>query len=156
MKTFFKNLEYCFLIKSTKIENAPFPHQKPILRQIKWWLSIGPITKNGVLPVTTLFFWKLCLGTSYKELICSTNSPNAHICSFCKRWSFLLRLFFPVSILKEYKVRNIFPEKSFTKCVGETILRPWPNYLSKFQCLVAFTLSLYYAYCNCMLTRLET
>ena len=144
------------MVKSTKIENAPFPHQKPILRQIKWWLSNGPITKNGVFPVTTLFFWKLCfsLGTSYKKLICCTNNSNAHICSFCKRWSFILRLFFPVSILKEYKVRNIFPEK-FTKCVGETIPRPWPNYLNKFQCLAAFTLSLYYAYWQCCVFRNE-
>ena len=26
--------------------------QKPMLRQIEWQLQIGPITKNGVLPVT--------------------------------------------------------------------------------------------------------
>ena len=36
------------------------PYQKPMLRQIKWWLQNAPITKNGVFPVTTLFFWKLC------------------------------------------------------------------------------------------------
>ena len=27
-----------------------------MLRQIEWWVQNGPITKNGVLPVTTLFF----------------------------------------------------------------------------------------------------
>ena len=27
-----------------------------MLRQIEWWLQNGPITENGVLPVTTLFF----------------------------------------------------------------------------------------------------
>ena len=32
--------------------------QKPILRQIEWRLQNGPITKSGVLPVTTLFFGK--------------------------------------------------------------------------------------------------
>ena len=39
-----------------------------MLRQIEWWLQNGPITKDGVLPVTTLFFWKFCfsLRTSYK------------------------------------------------------------------------------------------
>ena len=28
-------------------------YQKPMLRQIEWWVQNGPITKNGVLPVTT-------------------------------------------------------------------------------------------------------
>ena len=33
--------------------------QKAMLRQIEWRLQNGPITKGGVLPVTTLFFfWK--------------------------------------------------------------------------------------------------
>ena len=27
MKTFFKKLEYCFLVESTKIENATFPYK---------------------------------------------------------------------------------------------------------------------------------
>ena len=72
-----------------------------MLRQIEWWLQNGPITKNGVLPVTTSFFWKFCfsLRTSYKELIWCTNDPNAHIRTFCKRWSFIWRYFFPVSIV---------------------------------------------------------
>ena len=42
-----------------------------MLRQIEGWVHNGPITKNGVLVVTTLFFKKFCfsLRTSYKELI---------------------------------------------------------------------------------------
>ena len=32
------------------------PYQKPKLRQIEWWVQNGPISKNGVLPVTNLFF----------------------------------------------------------------------------------------------------
>ena len=82
--------------------NTKLPYKKPILRQIELWLQNGPTTKNGVLPVTTIFFWKFCfsLRTSYKELICCTNNPNTHICNFCKRWSFIWRCFFPVSILK--------------------------------------------------------
>ena len=32
------------------------PYQAPMLRQIEWWLHNGPITNNGVLQVTTLFF----------------------------------------------------------------------------------------------------
>ena len=77
-------------------------YRKPMLRQIKWWLQNGSITKNGVLPVSNLFFWKFCfsLRTSKKELICFINNSNAHICTFCKRWSFTWRWFFPVSILE--------------------------------------------------------
>ena len=107
-KTFFKKLEYNFLVESTKIENASFPHKTVIskanVRQIEWWVQNGPITKSRVFPVTTLFFWRFCfsLRTSYKELIWCTNDPNAHICTFCKRWSFIWRCFFLVSILKEY------------------------------------------------------
>ena len=29
-----------------------------MLRQIEWWLQNIPMTKSGVLPVATLFFWK--------------------------------------------------------------------------------------------------
>ena len=56
--------------------------------------------RTGVLPVTTWFFWKFyfSLRTSYKKLICCTNNPNAHICTFCKSWSFIWWCFFPVSI----------------------------------------------------------
>ena len=42
-----------------------------MLRKIEWGVQNGLVTKKGVLPVTTLFFRKLCfsLRTSYKELI---------------------------------------------------------------------------------------
>ena len=33
--------------------------QKPILRHIEWGVQNGSITKNGVLPVT-IIFWKIC------------------------------------------------------------------------------------------------
>ena len=32
--------------------------QKLMLRQMQWRVQNGPITKNGVLRVTTLLFWK--------------------------------------------------------------------------------------------------
>ena len=72
-----------------------------MLRQIQLRVQNGTITKNGVLPVTTLFFWKFCFGlrTSYKELNWCTNYPNAHIPTFCKHWSFIWRCFFLESIL---------------------------------------------------------
>ena len=49
--------------------HTKLPYQKPMLRQIEWWVQNGPSIKNGVSPVTTLFFWKFCLGlrTSYKK-----------------------------------------------------------------------------------------
>ena len=42
-------------------ESATFSHteltcQNPILRQIEWGVQNGPITKNGLLPLTTSFF----------------------------------------------------------------------------------------------------
>ena len=48
---------------STKIENVSLPYktvyQKPMVRQIEWWVQNGSITKNGVLPVTALFILKI-------------------------------------------------------------------------------------------------
>ena len=64
---------------------------KRMLRQIEWWVQNGPITKKGVLPVTTLLFSKFCfnLKTShYKELIWCTNDPKVYVHTFYKRWSF--------------------------------------------------------------------
>ena len=42
-----------------------------MLRQIEWGVQNGPITKNVVLPVSSLFFRKFCFSirTCYKELI---------------------------------------------------------------------------------------
>ena len=102
MKSFFKKLENHFLVERTKIENASFSY-KPAISEPR----NGPITTNGVLPVTTLFFRKLCfsLRTSYKELIWCTNDPNAHIRT-CKRWSFIWRWFFPMSILNTELLKN--------------------------------------------------
>ena len=45
------------VIKMDLLQRVEFC-QKPMLRQIEWQLQNGPITKSGVLPVTTLFFWK--------------------------------------------------------------------------------------------------
>ena len=67
-----KKLKYTFLVESTKIENASFPYKTAMSetnfkRQIEWGAQNGPVTKNGVLSVTTFFFRKLCfsLRTSY-------------------------------------------------------------------------------------------
>ena len=63
-KVFLKDMEYRFLVESTKIENGSFPlknfmselNLRQMLRQIQWLVQNGPITKNEVLPVTTLSF----------------------------------------------------------------------------------------------------
>ena len=61
-KIIFEKLEYRFLVEATKIENTSFPFKTALseanvktnrVATTKW-------TKGGVLPVTTLFFWKIC------------------------------------------------------------------------------------------------
>ena len=94
-KTFFKKLKY-----------SSFPYKITIsesnVKQILWGVQNGPFTKNGVLPVTSSFFWRFCfnLRTSYKELIWCTNDPNAYTRTFCKHWNLIWWCFIPVSILK--------------------------------------------------------
>ena len=85
-------------------------------------VSEWTITKNGVLPVTTLFFWKSCfsLRKIYKELTC-TNDPNDHIHSFRQRWSFIWGCFFLRVSLK-------------TK-IGPIETRKW-NFRIQNQCLL--------------------
>ena len=74
-KTFFKRLEYHFLVKALRLKTQHFhtnlPCQKWMLRHIQ----NGRIMKNGVLAVAAAFFWKFCfiLRTFYKELIWCTN-----------------------------------------------------------------------------------
>ena len=110
------------------------PYQKPMLRQIEWWVQNGPMIQNGVFPVSTLFFWKFCfsLRTSSKELIWCSNEPNAHIRTFCKHWNFIWQCFFPVSILKlvfnTFKIKNYFSYKGL-------IPHDWKSFLVyKFTC----------------------
>ena len=61
------------------------------------WMKAAIMAATG----TILFFWKFCfsLRASYKRLIWCTNYLNVHSRTFCKRWSFIWRCFFPVSIL---------------------------------------------------------
>ena len=60
-KTFLKKMEYGFLVQSTKIESAIFPHETAlpeanVKTNIGWEVQNGPITKDGVSPVTVLVF----------------------------------------------------------------------------------------------------
>ena len=105
-KRFSKSWSIVFQLKALRLRMYHFhtklPYQEPMLRQIAWWVQNGPIKKNGVLPVTTLFLWHFffCLKISYDELILYTSNTNADICTFCKCESFIWQCFLPVSILK--------------------------------------------------------
>ena len=118
-QTFFKKLEYCFLVESTKIENASFPYKTALsevnvkknrIKSTKW--TCRSFASNYFI----FFFWKFCfsLRTSYKELFWCTNDPNVNVHTFCKRWDFIWGWFFPVSILKEGNFINA-EFMSFTK-----------------------------------------
>ena len=118
-KTFFKKLDYRLVVESTKIKKASWPYKTAMSEANFKTNKIGdekvPITKNGVLSVTTLLFWKFCFSvrTSYKELILCTNYLNVNIHLFRERWSFILGCLFPVSILKCYsKILEIFQNKN--------------------------------------------
>ena len=106
-KPFSKNWSTPFLVESNKIENASFPYKIAISEaNVKTNRMVSTkLTKNGVSPRTTLSSWKFCfsLRISYKESIWCTNDPNVHIRTCCKRWSFIWRCFFPVTILKELR-----------------------------------------------------
>ena len=84
------------------------PCQKPMLRHrmvtTKW-----AYRKEWSFATNYFIFWKFCfsLRTSYKDLVWFTNNPNTHIRTFCKRWSFTWRYFFPVSILKKKCSENM-------------------------------------------------
>ena len=105
MKTFFKKLEYRFLVERTKIEKASFPYKTAIseanvktnrMVSTKWTYHKERSFASNYLIFLNFFF---SLRTSYKELIWDTNHPNADIRTFCKHWSFIWQRFFPVSIL---------------------------------------------------------
>ena len=112
--TYFQPI-FRFLVGGSKTGNASnkkLPYQKSMLRKIKWWVKNGPITKNGVLPLPTSFFWKSCfsLRTSYKELIWWTYYPNVHIHTFVSAGVFFggaFSLWISLSLRIQGKVKNI-------------------------------------------------
>ena len=62
-KTFFKKLEYRLLVETTKIENTSFPLKTTLseanVKTNRMTTTKWTFTKSGLLPVTTLFFWKI-------------------------------------------------------------------------------------------------
>ena len=82
------------LVESTKIENASFPYKTAISEvnvktnkvvTIKW-------THQNERSCASDYFIFLKILFQFKNLLqrvdSSTNNQNAHICTFCKRWSF--------------------------------------------------------------------
>ena len=59
-KPFSKSWSTVFYLKALRLKMHHFhtklPYQKPTIWQIEWRVQNGPITKCGVLPVTTYFF----------------------------------------------------------------------------------------------------
>ena len=108
MKTFFEELDYRFLVESTKIENAIFPYKTALteanvntngMGSIKWtFYKERSFSRNYF--ISRIFCFSL--RTFFKDLIWCTNYPIVHIHTFRKRWSFIWGCFFPVSIIKKW------------------------------------------------------
>ena len=87
-KTFFKKLEYRFFVESSEIENTSFSFKTALsetnVQTNRMTTTKRPITNSGVLPVATLFFWKIfsSFRTSSKESIWCTSNPNVQFVFF--------------------------------------------------------------------------
>ena len=109
-KTFFKKLEYRFLVEATKITITPFP--------FKTSLSEANVKTNRIAIIKSTYHKEWSFASNYliffgkfvpvleplEELIWCTNDPNVNISIFRKRWSLILGCFFPVSILKQWNI----------------------------------------------------
>ena len=104
---------YIFLLTlwSTKIKNASYPYKTAIseanVKTNRMACTKLTYHKERNFASNYFIFLKICFNliTSYKELTWCTNDPNVHIHTFCKRWSFILRCFFPVRILKRQPLK---------------------------------------------------
>ena len=115
-KIFLKKLEYRFSVESTNIENASFPYNsaisEPNVKANRMVTTKWTYYKERSFASNYFFFcWKFCfsLRTSYRDLIWCTSNPNTHIGTFGKRWSFIWRYIFLVSIHKaHWRMEKIF------------------------------------------------
>ena len=102
------------------MENASFPSKTAISEaNVKTNRTLstkcGPITKNGVLPVTTaLVFWKFCFSwrLSYKELY---QLPKWLYLYFLLALEFCLTVLFPREYPKGWKM-SLYKLAQFTAC----------------------------------------
>ena len=107
-KTFFKKLEYRFLVEATKIENTSFPFKTALSANVK---------TNRIATTKRTYHKEWSCASNYfiflenlfqcqnlkrlKVLIWCSNDPNVHIHIFRKCWSLILGCFFTVSILNQ-------------------------------------------------------
>ena len=105
-KTFFKKLEYRFLVEATKIENTSFPFKTALseanvktnrMATTKWtYQKEWSFASNCFIFLENLF--------QFKHLLKGDNlmyqRPRCPYSFFRKHWSLILRCFSPVSILK--------------------------------------------------------
>ena len=106
-------LEYHFLVESTKIENTSFPYKTATseanintnrMVSTKWtYHKEWRFASNYFFFLKNNFFC-FSLGTSHKKLIWCTKDSNAHLCTFCKWWSFIWGCFFAVPLDTERKL----------------------------------------------------
>ena len=94
------------------------------------WVQNGRITKNGVLPVTTLYFRKFYfnLRTSYQKLIWCTNNLDVHIHTFRKRCSVICGAFSQWMSLTTRqlhfnpKTTRLFEDNNILNCIAFVIV----------------------------------
>ena len=110
-KTFSKKLEYHFEVKILRLKRhhlykTAMSEASVKTKKKRWGLQNDPITKNGFLPVTTLFFWKF-LRTSYKELIwCTHTSILKHFVSAGSLFKGALSLLWTTWLIKLRSIEN--------------------------------------------------
>ena len=107
IKTFFKKLEYCFLVETTKIENTSFPFKTALseanvktnrMATTKWtYHKEWSFASNYFIFLGNLFQFQNLL----KRVYLIYQPPKFPYSIFRKRWSLILECFFPVSILKQ-------------------------------------------------------
>ena len=75
-------------------------------RQTEWVKQIGPISKSGVLSVTTLYFFESFVSVwepLHKELVWCTNYSNDHIYTRRKHWNSIWGCLFLWVSLKSFQ-----------------------------------------------------
>ena len=90
-KTFFNNWSIIFWLKALRLETHFFhtklPYQKPMLRQIEWWVQNGPVTKEQSFTSNYFIFLKNLFQLKKEPLIKSwfdvlmTRTPYSYFVS---------------------------------------------------------------------------
>ena len=138
-----------FLVERTTIENPIFICKTSLSKtnfKTNWTgCTKAPITKNEVLPLARLLFWKfdLRIGSYFKQLIWYTRYSNIIIYTFRKRLSFIWDwCVFAVSILKTvFKFTKI--RMSYQKCsIKNVALKNFAVFTEKQLCWSSFLIKL--------------